>query len=123
MVSPRAALIRSDPLAQSLGADPRLRPPGSPPLASPLARQSNALRPYLSAVRSTLTAALTLENFGSQVRRSEAMAHKPAPGRLELTRMSSASDRSSSGTTCPRLKLGPSSPPSLARPKALYSSS
>lgn len=29
--------------------------------------QSNALRPYLSAVRSTLTAALTLENFGSQV--------------------------------------------------------
>ncbi|KAL7408925.1 arp2/3 complex 20 kDa subunit [Mrakia frigida] len=28
---------------------------------------SNALRPYLSAVRSTLTAALTLENFGSQV--------------------------------------------------------
>ncbi|CDZ97275.1 arp2 3 complex 20 kda subunit [Phaffia rhodozyma] len=28
---------------------------------------ANALRPYLSAVRSTLTAALTLENFGSQV--------------------------------------------------------
>ncbi|KAK0541212.1 Arp complex subunit [Tilletia horrida] len=28
---------------------------------------SNTLRPYLSCVRSTLTAALTLENFGSQV--------------------------------------------------------
>ncbi|KIJ67647.1 hypothetical protein HYDPIDRAFT_127830 [Hydnomerulius pinastri MD-312] len=28
---------------------------------------SNVLRPYLSAVRSTLTAALTLENFSSQV--------------------------------------------------------
>ncbi|TFK54078.1 actin-related protein ARPC3 [Heliocybe sulcata] len=28
---------------------------------------SNTLRPYLSAVRSTLTAALTLENFSSQV--------------------------------------------------------
>jgi hypothetical protein len=29
--------------------------------------QSNVLRPYLAAVRSTLTAALTLENFSSQV--------------------------------------------------------
>lgn len=29
--------------------------------------QSNTLRPYLAAVRSTLTAALTLENFSSQV--------------------------------------------------------
>lgn len=29
--------------------------------------QSNTLRPYLNAVRSTLTAALTLENFSSQV--------------------------------------------------------
>lgn len=29
--------------------------------------QSNTLRPYLSAVRATLTAALTLENFSSQV--------------------------------------------------------
>ncbi|CEH11746.1 arp2 3 complex 20 kda subunit [Ceraceosorus bombacis] len=28
---------------------------------------SNTLRPYLSCVRSTLTAAMTLENFGSQV--------------------------------------------------------
>ncbi|KAF8320894.1 arp2/3 complex 20 kDa subunit [Clavulina sp. PMI_390] len=28
---------------------------------------SNALRPYLAAVRSTLTAAMTLENFASQV--------------------------------------------------------
>ncbi|KAI6169467.1 hypothetical protein EDD17DRAFT_1518966 [Pisolithus thermaeus] len=28
---------------------------------------SNSLRPYLSAVRSTLTAALTLQNFSSQV--------------------------------------------------------
>ena len=30
--------------------------------------QSNVLRPYLAAVRSTLTAALTLEDFSSQVR-------------------------------------------------------
>ncbi|CAD6571188.1 MAG: Arp complex subunit [Tremellales sp. Tagirdzhanova-0007] len=30
-------------------------------------QQSNTLRPYLNAVRSTLTAALTLENFSSQV--------------------------------------------------------
>lgn len=29
--------------------------------------QSNTLRPYLSCVRASLTAALTLENFGSQV--------------------------------------------------------
>ncbi|RDB23080.1 Actin-related protein 2/3 complex subunit 4 [Hypsizygus marmoreus] len=29
--------------------------------------QFNVLRPYLAAVRSTLTAALTLENFSSQV--------------------------------------------------------
>ena len=29
--------------------------------------KSNTLRPYLAAVRSTLTAALTLENFSSQV--------------------------------------------------------
>lgn len=32
-----------------------------------LMRQSNTLRPYLNAVRATLTAALTLENFSSQV--------------------------------------------------------
>jgi hypothetical protein len=32
-----------------------------------LTRQSNTLRPYLNAVRATLTAALTLENFSSQV--------------------------------------------------------
>lgn len=32
-----------------------------------ISRQSNTLRPYLNAVRSTLTAALTLENFSSQV--------------------------------------------------------
>jgi hypothetical protein len=30
--------------------------------------QSSSLRPYLAAVRATLTAALTLENFASQVR-------------------------------------------------------
>lgn len=30
-------------------------------------KQSNVLRPYLAAVRSSLTAALTLENFSSQV--------------------------------------------------------
>ncbi|PWN51811.1 ARP23 complex 20 kDa subunit, partial [Violaceomyces palustris] len=30
--------------------------------------QSNTLRPYLSCVRSTLTSAMTLENFSSQVR-------------------------------------------------------
>jgi len=32
-----------------------------------LPAMSNTLRPYLSCVRSTLTAAMTLENFGSQV--------------------------------------------------------
>jgi hypothetical protein len=34
---------------------------------SPDDTQSNTLRPYLNAVRSTLTAALTLENFSSEV--------------------------------------------------------
>ena len=37
-----------------------------PPLFFPITCQSNTLRPYLSCVRSTLTAALTLDNFASQ---------------------------------------------------------
>ncbi len=41
--------------------------PYLPLVRSTLYSQSNALRPYLAAVRSTLTAALTLENFSSQV--------------------------------------------------------
>ncbi|KAI1796512.1 actin-like protein ARPC3 [Ganoderma leucocontextum] len=36
-----------------------------PPATNPI--MSNVLRPYLAAVRSTLTAALTLEDFSSQV--------------------------------------------------------
>lgn len=48
-----------------------LAPPCSTHFARPVrfalgAQQSNTLRPYLSCVRSTLTAALTLTNFASQ---------------------------------------------------------
>lgn len=40
-------------------------PPSSPPFPGPI--QSNTLRPYLAAIRSTLTASMCLEDFASQV--------------------------------------------------------
>ncbi|KAJ3346468.1 Actin- protein 2/3 complex subunit 4 [Entophlyctis luteolus] len=42
-------------------------PLAPPPVARPPAVQANTLRPYLTAVRATLTAAMCLENFSSQV--------------------------------------------------------
>jgi actin related protein 2/3 complex subunit 4 len=56
------------------------------------------LRPYLAAVRSTLTAALTLENFASQVQ------HLQIP--IYFVSSFSSTNRSSKGTTSLRLKLG-----------------
>ncbi len=43
---------------------PHLTTPPPPP---PISHQSNTLRPYLGAVRTTLTAAMCLENFASQI--------------------------------------------------------